>query len=85
MRQVDARAKLPRMDGKECGWDAATEDLPTDFLNSRQGLLRAQQLVTRKGDDACHDHASFRFVPIAMQTCGYMGKEAVEYSSRNSS
>ena len=39
---------------EQCGWDAAAKDLLTEFLDSRQGLLRAQQLVTRKGDDACH-------------------------------
>ena len=37
-----------------CKWDAAAKDLPTEFLDSRNGLLKAQRLVTRKGDDACH-------------------------------
>ena len=35
-------------------WDAAAKDLPTEFLDSRNGLLEALQLVTRNGDDACH-------------------------------
>ena len=30
------------------------KDLPTEFLDSKNGLLGAQQLVRRKGDDACH-------------------------------
>ena len=34
--------------------DAAAKDLPTEFLDSKNGLLGAQQLVTRNGDDACH-------------------------------
>ena len=34
--------------------DAAAKDLPTDFLDSRNGLLGARQLVTMKGDGACH-------------------------------
>ena len=44
----------------QCKWDAALEaalaakDLPTEFLDSKNGLLGAQQLVRRKGDDACH-------------------------------
>ena len=25
------------------------------------------------------DHAAFRFVPFAVETCGYMGKEAVKF------
>ena len=37
-----------------CKWDAAAKDLPTEFLDSRNGLLWAQRPVTRKGDDACH-------------------------------
>ena len=36
-----------------CKWDAAAKDLPTAFLDSRNGVLGAQ-LVTRKGDGACH-------------------------------
>ena len=39
---------------EQCKWDAAVKDLPTDFLDSGNGLLGAQQLVRRKGDDACH-------------------------------
>ena len=39
---------------EQCKWDAAAKDLPTEFLDSKNGLLGAQQLVRRKGDDACH-------------------------------
>ena len=39
---------------EQCKWDAAAKDLSTEFLDSRNGLLGAQQLVARKGDDACH-------------------------------
>ena len=39
---------------EQCKWDAAAKDPPTDFLDSKNGLLGAQQLVRRKGDDACH-------------------------------
>ena len=28
------------------------------------------------------DHAAFRFVPFAVDTCGYMGKEAVKFVNR---
>ena len=35
-------------------WDAAARDLPTECLDSKNGLLGAQQLVRRKRDDACH-------------------------------
>ena len=28
------------------------------------------------------DHAAFRFVPFAVETCGYMGKEAVNFVNR---
>ena len=28
------------------------------------------------------DHAAFRFVPFAVETCGYMGKEAVKFVKR---
>ena len=28
------------------------------------------------------DHATFRFVPYAVETCGYMGKEAVKFVNR---
>ena len=34
-----------------CKWAAV---LPTDFLDGRNGLLGAQQLVRSRGDDACH-------------------------------
>ena len=39
---------------EQCKWDAAAKDLPTEFLDNKNGLLGAQQLVRRKGDDACH-------------------------------
>ena len=28
------------------------------------------------------EHATFRFVPFAVETCGYMGKEAVKFVNR---
>ena len=28
------------------------------------------------------DHAEFRFVPFAVETCGYMGKEVVKFVNR---
>ena len=37
-----------------CKWDAAAKELPTEFLDSRNGLLGAQRLLPRKGHDACH-------------------------------
>ena len=39
---------------EQCGWDAAAKNLPTELLDSRQGLLRMQQLVTRKWDGTWH-------------------------------
>ena len=39
---------------EQCKWDAASKHLPTEFLDRRNGLLGAQQLVRRKGEDACH-------------------------------
>ena len=39
---------------EKCKWDAAAKDLPTEFLDCKNGLLGALQLVRRKGDDACH-------------------------------
>ena len=35
-----------------CGWDTAAKDQQTEYLDSRLGLLRVQQLVTRTGDAA---------------------------------
>ena len=32
---------------ERCNWDAAAKDLPTEFLESKNGLLGAQQLVSR--------------------------------------
>ena len=37
-----------------CKWDAAAKDLPTEFLDNKNGLLGVQQLVTRKGDATFH-------------------------------
>ena len=39
---------------EQCKLDAAAKDLPTEILDSKNGLLGAQQLVRRKGDAACH-------------------------------
>ena len=39
---------------EECKWDAAAKDLPTEFRDSRNVVLGAQQLETRKGNDAFH-------------------------------
>ena len=40
---------------EQCKWDAAVKGLQTEFLDSKNGLLGAQQLVRRrKGDEACH-------------------------------
>ena len=41
---------------EQCKWDAIGKDLPKEVLDSRNmySLLGAQQLETRKGDDACH-------------------------------
>ena len=38
---------------EQCKWDAAAKDMPTEFLDSKNGLLGAQQRKRRKGDDAC--------------------------------
>ena len=43
----------------ECEWDGAVKDLPTEFLDSRNGLFKpelcgAQQLMTGKRDVAGH-------------------------------
>ena len=38
---------------EQCKWGAAAKDLPTEILDSKNGLLGAQQLVRRRGDDAC--------------------------------
>ena len=43
---------------EQCKWDAAAKDLPTQFMDSKNRLLGAQQLVRRMGDDACHDMLS---------------------------
>ena len=39
---------------EQCKWDTAAKVLPTEYLDTKNGLLGAQQLVRRKGDDACH-------------------------------
>ena len=46
---------------EECKRDAAAKDLPTEFLDSRNGVLGAQQIVKRKGDDASHADMLSRF------------------------
>ena len=46
---------------EQCKWDAAGKDLSTGFLDSKNGLLGMQQLVRRKGDDACHADMLFSF------------------------
>ena len=38
----------------QCKGDAAAKDLLTEFLDSKNRLPGAQQLMRRKGDDACH-------------------------------
>ena len=43
---------------------------------------RAEQTTrTRFGKDV-PDHAAFQLVPFAVETCGYMGKEAVKFVNR---
>ena len=54
MRERWSSLELHERYAEQRGWEAAAKDLPTEFPDSRQGRLRALQLVTRKGDDACH-------------------------------
>ena len=35
---------------EHCKWDAAAKDLPTEFLDSKNGLHGAQQLVREEGE-----------------------------------
>ena len=42
------------LSSERCGSDAEAKDLPAELLDSRNRLLGAQQVVTRKRDDACH-------------------------------
>ena len=51
---------------KTAGWTAARAE-------------RTKQTWSRKD---VPDHAAFRFVPFAVETCGYMGKEAVKFVNR---
>ena len=39
---------------EECKCDDAAKDLSTEFLDSKNGLLGAQELMPSKGEDACH-------------------------------
>ena len=39
---------------EQCKWDAAANDLPTEFLDGNKGPLGTQQLVRTKEDGACH-------------------------------
>ena len=48
---------------KTAGWTAA----------------RAEQSKRTQFSKDLPDHADFRFVPFAVETCGYMGKEAVKF------
>ena len=51
---------------KTAGWTAA----------------RAEQTKRTRFKKDMPDHAAFRFVPFAVETCGYMGKEAVKFVNR---
>ena len=51
---------------KEAGW-TVTRAKRTELQRLRKGVP---------------DHAAFRFVPYAVHTCGYMGKEAVRFVNR---
>ena len=51
---------------KTAGWTAA----------------RAKQTKRTQFMKDVPDHAAFRFVPFAVETCGYMGKEAVKFVNR---
>ena len=46
---------------EHCKWDVAAKDLPTHSMVSRNGQLGVQQLVMRKGNDACHAVVLSRF------------------------
>ena len=43
---------------------------------------RAEQTKRKRFRKNVPDHATFRFVPFAVETCGYMGKEAVKFVNR---
>ena len=51
---------------KTAGWTAA----------------RAEQTKRTRFRNDVQDHAAFLFVPFAVETCGYMGKEAVKFVNR---
>ena len=51
---------------EQCNWDSAAEALLTDVRDSRNGLLGAQQIVRRKGDDACHANMLSSFDTITI-------------------
>ena len=44
--------------------------------------LRAEQRKRRRFVKDVPSHAAFRFVPFAVESCGYMGKEAVRFVDR---
>ena len=43
---------------------------------------RAEQTKRTRFRKDVPDHAAFRFVPFAVETCGYIGKEAVRFVNR---
>ena len=51
---------------KKAGWTAA----------------RAERTKRTRFRKDVPDHAAFRFVPFAVETCGYMSKEAVKFVNR---
>ena len=44
--------------------------------------VRAERTKRTRFRQDVPDHAAFRFVPFAVETCGYMGKEAVRFVNR---
>ena len=56
----------PAEAAKTAGWTAA----------------RAERTKRTRFRKDVPDHAAFRFVPFAVETCGYMGKEAVKVENR---
>ena len=43
---------------------------------------RAERTKQTRFRNDVPDHAAFRIVPFAVETCGYMGKEAVKFVNR---
>ena len=56
--------------------DTETVVISVDMANVFNSIQR-----TRFRQDV-PDHAAFRFVPFAVETCGYMGKEALKFVNR---